>query len=70
MIKNILQIIGVIIIAIFIIGGIILGAVGTTIALKEIEAVNETVATGIYLIFYGLYSYAIGYGIIKLLTED
>ena len=49
MIKNILQIIGVIIISIFIIGGTILAAVGTTITLKEIETINETVATGIYM---------------------
>lgn len=64
-----IKIIGVIIGVIFLIGGIIIGAVGTIIVLNELEAINETVAVGIYVIIFGLAILAIGKCIIKSIIE-
>lgn len=64
-----IRLIGLIIGFIFLIGGIILGAVGTTIVLNELEAINEIVAAGIYVIIFGLAILAIGNCIIKSIIK-
>jgi hypothetical protein len=65
-----IKIIGVIIGVIFRIGGIIFGAAGVTIVLNELEAINETVAAGIYAIIFGLAFLAIGNCIIKSIIKE
>lgn len=65
-----IRIIGLIIGVIFVIGGIIIGAVGTTVLLQEFETINESVATGIYTLIFGLAFLAIGNRIIKSIIKE
>lgn len=65
-----MKIIGVIIGVILLIGGIIVGAAGITVVLDELEAINETIASGIYAIIFGLMFFVIGNSVINLIIKE
>jgi hypothetical protein len=64
-----MKIIGVIIGVIFLIGGIIIGAAGVTVVFNELEAINETIASGIYAIIFGLVIFVVGNSVINLIIK-
>lgn len=65
-----MKIIGVIIGVILLIGGIVVGAAGITVVLDELEAINETIASGIYAIIFGLMFFVIGNSVINLIIKE
>ena len=65
-----MKIIGVIIGVILLISGIVVGAAGITVVLDELEAINETIASGIYAIIFGLMFFVIGNSVINLIIKE
>ena len=70
MIKIILNIIGVILGFILLIGGITLVGNCAVSALEELMVINETIAINIYGIIWGMVISVIGYHIIMYLIKD
>lgn len=70
MIKNILQIIGVMMGFILLIGGIVLGSTGMIAIIKELVIINENIAYGVLGLIYGLFISMLGYRIVQWIIKD
>lgn len=70
MIKVILEIIGVIMGFILLIGGIVLGSMGMIALIEELMIINENIAYGVLGLIYGLFISIFGYRIVQCIIKD
>lgn len=69
MIKIILEIIGVIVGFILLVGGILLGSKSITAIIEELMIINENLALGVLGIIYGLFIFMLGHRIIQWIIK-
>ena len=70
MIKNILQIIGVIMGFGLLILGIVIGGMGMISLIKELIIINENIGYGVLALIYGLFVHVLGYRIIQWIIKN
>ena len=70
MIKVILEIMGIIMGFILLIGGIVIGSKSMIALITELEIINENIAYGVLDLIYGLFISILGYRIVKWIIKN